>query len=190
MNDERFLRRLLFIVHRSSFIVFLVSCATAPPPVPPPPQVTAMPPAVIDAMCMRLRDEGYPREQVIDVINTTRPLITPQSLEALAQAQFYRGRVDESALAAAAATNSTPLPIAVSPGSCSWNGISARGPHHNDTMLLELSAPFTLPFSRGGQGVLARVSLANEAATWYWIAIGSRNGIWVAGRPMPIGLHD
>ena len=141
-------------------------------------------------MCVRLHDEGFAPEQTIDVVTTTRPLVTPHSLEALAQMQFYKGRIKKEVLEAAVASNDDPLPIGKGKAGCVWHGVAADAPHRNDTVLLELSAPFLNPFGRGGEGLFARLSLAGDAATWYWIPIVNRNGIWLAGQPMLVGLHD
>jgi len=179
----------LFIVHRSSFIVLLVACASARPPAEEPVELTAMPSGVLDSMCSRLHDEGYGLDQVVDVVKTTRPFVTERTLQALIEASFYKGRVDEKALAAALATNEHSLPVTPSPG-CKWIGVDAKAKRRGDAMLLELSAPFTPPFKGQGFGVLARFSLGGENATWYWIPLATRGGFAVAGQAMPLSLHD
>jgi len=140
-------------------------------------------------MCVRLHDEGFPSDQTVDVVSTSRPLVTQQTIEALSQMEFYKGRTNREVLAAAAASNETPLPIGKGRGGCAWRGVAADAPRRNDTMLLELSSPFTLPFGRGGDGVLARFSLGGESATWYWIPIIGHDGVWVAGTAQPLGIH-
>ena len=35
-----------------------------------------------------------------------------------------------------------------------------------------------------------RQSLGNEAATWYWIPIGQRNGAWGAASPLMLAVRD
>lgn len=179
---------------RIGWILLLAACASAPPPkpapaTPPSPRFTNVPGSVVDALCVRLHEEGFASDQAIDVVSTTRPLITPQTLEALSQKEFYKGRVNREALAAAAATNETPLPIGKGHGGCALHGIAAEAPRSIDTMLLELSAPFTLPFGRGADGVLARFSLGGDSATWYWIPIISHDGAWIAGRAEPLAVH-
>jgi hypothetical protein len=115
--------------------------------------------------------------------------VTQQSLEALAQMEFYKGRVNRQAMQEATDANTASLPIAKGTGGCAWRGVDAGVPRSNDTMQLELSAPFTLPFGHGGKGVLARFSLAGDAPSWFWIPIAYRNGVWMAGRSMPLVLH-
>jgi hypothetical protein len=172
---------------RLIFILLFAACASGPPP--PAPQFAAVPASVLDVMCARLHDEGIARETTIDVVRTSRPLVTRQSLQALAEAAFYSGRTDPGAVEAAYATNATPLPLAANEA-CAWNLVDAGARRSRDTMTIELSAPFATPVKKGSIGVLARLALAGESATWYWIPLTNRNGTWMAMRSLPLAAHD
>jgi len=168
-------------------LLLMTACASAPPP--PPPQFANVPASVLDVMCARLHDEGIARETTVDLARTSRPLVTRQSLQALAEAAFYQGHIDPHAVEAAFATNETPLPIGRN-DACAWHIVDPAARRSGDTMTLELSAPFVAPAGKGGPGVLARLALGNEAATWYWIPIVNRNGTWVATRSLPLATHE
>ena len=165
-------------------IVLFTACATTAPT--PPPQFTVVPSSALDAMCARMHDEGI--ATTVDVVRTSRPLVTQHSLQALLEMAFQR-HVDSAAAEAAFATNQTPLPLARN-ATCSWNAVDATARRSGDTMTVELSAPFAAPFSRGGTGVLARLSLGGESATWYWIPLANKIGAWVAGRATALSLHE
>lgn len=169
-------------------VVLLAACASAPPP--PPPHFTAVPATVLDAMCARLHDEGIARETTVDLVRTTRPLVTRLSLQALGDALFSGGHIDQRLVAEAYATNETPLPLGEEKASCAWNPIDAKARRSRDTMTLELSAPFLAPFGKGSLGMLGRLALAGESATWYWIPLANRDGVWVVGRTMPLAAHE
>ena len=188
MSDERWLGRLLFIVHRSSFIVLLAACATAPPPTPAPKWIE-VPRGVLDAFCAKLHDEGISAETAMDVVRTTQPLITPDSMSGLAEAAMYAKAFDPFAVSQEANRNATPIPVAVAGGACAWRAVDENTQRSPDTMTVELSSPFTNPFARNSVGLLARISLARESATWYWLPVGERDGRWVAGRPMLLGMR-
>jgi len=170
-----------------TLLFLFAACASGPPP--PTPQFAAVPASVLDVMCARLRDEGIARETTIDVVRTSRPLVTRQSLQALAEAVFYTGRPNQGMVEAAYATNATALPLATNEA-CSWNLVDAGARRSGDTMTLELSAPFVMPVSKGSVGVLARLALAGESATWYWIPLANKNGTWMAMRSLPLAAHD
>ena len=179
-------------------IVFLLvsACATASTPAPPqqpaqapPPEFKVIPAVVLDAMCVRLHDEGFSREQVIDLVIETRPLVNGPSLAALAEAAFYKGKADAQLMQEAIATNDLKLPIAKATG-CAWHPVTATATPRSDAMRLEISAPFTPPFKKGGLGVLTRLSLGGEAPMWYWIPLFYNQGVWIAGQPAPLGLHQ
>ncbi len=179
--------RYLFRALSPALCALVVACASAPPP--PAPQFTAVPPSVLDAMCARIHDEGIARETIVDVVRTTRPLVTQQSLQAMAEAAFYQGRIDAQAVEAAYATNARALPVAAG-AICSWNGVDAASKRSLDTMTLELSSPFLTPFGKRGAGVLACLALGGESATWYWIPLKNQNGAWTAGTATSLAFHE
>ena len=171
---------------RPALCALTVACATAPPPAPP--SFTVVPSSVLESMCARIHDEGIARETAVDVVRTSRPFVTQHTLQALAELAFQQ-RLDHAMVEAALATNAAPLPLAKN-SSCAWNPVESAAPRAGDTMTLELSAPFVEPWRRGGTGVLARLSLAGESATWYWVPLVEQNGAWLAGRARPLALHE
>jgi hypothetical protein len=116
-------------------------------------------------------------------LKMTQPLITPQSVQALAQAMFYGGRSAPQIAAAAS------VPVETS-GSCVTHPVDTITPRDSDVMIVAFSSPFENPFARGQLGVFARVSLGDEAATWYWVPIGHHNGAWGAANPIMLAVRD
>jgi hypothetical protein len=162
----------------ATFLLAL-ACASAPqpPPVPPP----MVPRAAVEVMCTRMHAEGMNGE--LRVVKNSQPLITASSIEALADAMFYRGR----SVAPVTAEPSVPVETHAS---CSPQAIEAINPRDSDVMVLQFSSPFENPFMRGQLGVIARLSLGNEAPTWYWIPIGKRSGVWGAATPLMLAVRD
>ena len=161
-------------------VIALTACAHNPPP-PPPTPPTMVPRAAVDAMCSRMHAEGINTE--LRALKTTRPLITPQALEALGSAMFYSGHAKASINAA----ESVPVDTA---GSCVGRAIDSVTPNDSDVMVLEFSPPLVNPFQHSQLGVFARVSLGNEAPTWYWVAIGGQGGTWAAASPIMISVRE
>lgn len=170
-------------MRRLTFAFALLLLAAAPPP---PAKFTLVPSTVLDSMCERLRDEGL--GTTVDVVRTSRPLVTRQSLQALAELGFKQ-RMDGPLVEAALATNATPLPLGRN-AACAWHPVADSATRSPDTMTLEVSAPFALPFRRGGTGVLARISLGGESASWYWVPLANQDGKWIAGRTVALALHE
>ena len=168
-------------------LILLVACATAPPP--PTPKLTEVPRGVLDAFCSQLRTEGISVETAMNVVSTTQPIITPDSIAGLADAAFTRTAFDAIAIADEANHAAAPIPVVVPQGGCAWHAVAEGARHAGDVMTIELSSPFRNPFERNSFGLIARLSLANEAATWYWVPLGEREGRWAAGRPMLLGLR-
>ncbi|HEY6843849.1 MAG TPA: hypothetical protein VI391_06755 [Thermoanaerobaculia bacterium] len=140
-----------------------------------------VPRAAVDAMCSRMHSEGINTE--LRAVSTSQPLITPQALAALGSALFYSGRVNPQITAAI----SVPVQTA---GSCVTRAIESVTGSDADVMVVAFSSPFANPFARGQLGVLARLSLGNEASTWYWVPIGERAGQWGAGSPIMLSLRE
>jgi len=163
------------------FTAIFAACASAPPP--PPVMPSMVPQGVIESLCAMLHGQGAIGE--VRVVRTTQPLITAASLRALAE-QAFSSKVHESN----APVSASPLPVEVPPGSCIGRAVDTFDPvHDGDVLLLQLSVPFPNPFANGQPGVLARFSVANEAATWYWVPIGDRNGHWMAGAPIVLPVR-
>ena len=167
--------------------LLLASCASAPPP--PPPHLTEIPASALDVLCARLHDEGVSPETVVDVVSLSQPLITPQSIAGMAESAMYQKPFDPVMASDAANRDAVPLPIAVPQGGCNWHAVEETARRAHDVMTVELSSPFENPFARNSYGLLARISLARESATWYWVPLGERNGRWVAGQPMMLGMR-
>jgi hypothetical protein len=140
-----------------------------------------VPRAAVEVMCTRMHAEGMNGE--LRVVRKSQPLITASSIEALADAMFYRGR------SVAPLTAEPTVPVEIQ-ASCSPLPIDTINPRDSDVMVLQFSSPFANPFVRGQLGVIARLSLGNEAPTWYWIPIGQRNGVWGAAAPLMLAVRD
>ena len=178
----------LFLVPRSLFLV-VIACATAPPPAPAV-HWTEVPRAVLDVFCTRLHDEGVSPETTVDVVSTTQKLITPQAMTGLAETGFFDKPVDAYTAAETANRGAAPMPIAVPRGACAWRAVDEKAPRAADVMTIELSSPFANPFARGNAyGLFARISLADESSTWYWVPLAQINGRWAAGTPLLLGIR-
>jgi hypothetical protein len=165
-------------------LLLMTGCATAPPPAPPRlPQWTVMPATVLDAFCSGFRDEGISSATTINLVKSAQPmLLSAPSMEALSNLSFYRGQLDPARAAANAVAGATELPITI-PQGCAWRVIAPNtGPKYMDTMTLELSPPIVNPYTRNAAGLFARLTLAGEAATWYWLPLIPRGESWVTGR--------
>jgi hypothetical protein len=176
-----------------TFWAITFGCASAPPPAAPPPAVTwtELPAMVLQAFCTRLRDEGISRQSTVNVVQSTQPLVTANSLHSLAASATFRGRVPAVKITQAGVAGNATIPVSFPAGGCSWRRVEPSAVNQpTDTMTLELSAPLVNPFSHGAVGVLARMSLGGEGATWYWVPIVQRGGQSTAGTPGLLGLRD
>jgi hypothetical protein len=174
-------------MRREAFLLLaFLGCTQATTQKPPLTAPTEMPRTVLEAICTRLRGEGMSGE--IDIVKTTEPLITRETMMALADAAAYHGKKEPAEYAEAFAAR-PPMPLNISASACELHAVEHGSNVSNDTMLLQLSAPILNPFQRGMAGVFARLSLANEAAQWYWIPLAMRNGVWYAGQPDPISMR-
>jgi hypothetical protein len=165
-------------------VTFMFGCASsriAPPPRAP--QWSVMPAAILDSFCSSLRDEGISNATTINVVKTAQSsLITPMSMQSLSDSFFYHGVLDSVRAAADATATASEIPIAI-PTTCAWRGIAPNtATRYTDTMTLEISPPIVNPFSRNAAGLFARIALAGEAPTWYWLPLVPRGETWTAGR--------
>lgn len=174
----------------AALALLVLACGSTPPPPPAPTTWTSLPPTIVQALCTKLHAEGM--GGTINIVTTTAPLITRESLIGLAAAADAPSKKDQSKLNDVLAVASLKLPIALEgTGACELHPIASAAAGHSDEMLLELSAPFVNPFERKSTGLLARLSLAGEAPQWYWIPLGLHNGQWMPSLPMALAVpHD
>ncbi|HET7437668.1 MAG TPA: hypothetical protein VFN10_23385 [Thermoanaerobaculia bacterium] len=151
-------------------------------PAVPAPQWDVVPAGVVDALCSRLRADAV-ASGTIAIVSTTQPLATNESLGALGHAT--QKRADAMRAAEALRTGGKAIPLTIHQGSCDWQPLAAPS-HQADQLVVELSAPIPNPFANQESGMFARVSLAGDSATWYWIPLGSRGGVWAVGNIMPL----
>lgn len=181
--------RTRFSILHSLFALAFFACASQAPKVTLP-EWTSIPAGVIDALCSRLHNEGISSEQTLNIVSTTQPLLTSDSMAALADSTMYQGRIDPAEAAELASQGLRSLPVKTGSRECNWRPIDAAARRNeNDTMTVEVSAPFINPFGRNSAGVIARMSLGGEAPMWYWIPIGRRGEVWAAGMPLPLATR-
>ena len=165
-------------------LMLAASCTSAPKPVVLP---ASVPKGAMEAICLRLRDEGMSGS--VRVVGTSQPLITRAALQALAEAAFFRGNVDPESVTSA--IGAPPLPVDIPERSCAARIIEGIDPTRDaDAMVLQFSRPFANPFSHQQLGLLARISLGGESATWYWIPLARQNTRWIAGSPMTLSVTE
>jgi hypothetical protein len=142
-----------------------------------------VPALILDSLCSSLRDEGISSATTVNVVKTAQlSLITPQTMQSLSDSFFYHGPLDSSRAAAAATSTAAELPITI-PTTCAWRGIAPNtASRYSDTLTLEISPPIANPFSRNAAGLFARVGLAGESPTWYWLPLIPRGDTWATGR--------
>jgi hypothetical protein len=164
-------------------LMLVASCASAPKPIVLP---TSVPKGALEAICLRLHDEGM--SGALRVVGNSQPLITRAALQALAEAAFFRGNVDPESVTSAVAP---PVPVDVPDRSCATRVIESIDPRRDaDAMVLQFSRPFANPFAHRQLGLLARLSLGGESATWYWIPLAQQNTRWIAGSPMTLSVTE
>jgi hypothetical protein len=160
------------------------ACTSAPKPVVLP---TSVPKGALEAICLRLRDEGMTAP--LRVVGTSQPLITRGALQALAEAAFFRGSVDPESVTTA--VGAPPLPVDIPERSCTTRVIESIDARRDaDAMVLQFSRPFANPFARRELGLLARLSLGGESPTWYWIPLAQQNTRWIAGSPLTLSVTE
>jgi hypothetical protein len=165
-------------------LLLFTACASAPPPAGPlAPEWDAIPAGVADALCLRLKMDAIATGPVT-IVQTTQPLATPLTLGALGNITKKRGKLNNAPVV----NRAVPIQLA-SGGSCTWTAIDLSAiPRHQDEMLVELSAPVPNPFAAGEAGIFARVSLAGEHSSWYWLPLVQVSGGWSPGMALPLSL--
>ncbi|HYM60920.1 MAG TPA: hypothetical protein VEZ11_08505 [Thermoanaerobaculia bacterium] len=173
-------------------LLLLAACASSTPAPLKTPEWTDVPRTVLDAFCLRTVNEGISRETAIHVYKVTRPLVTGASIAALHDLYPDRRKPDMESLTLAQEQSArAPLPVVIPAEGCKWRPIERyEGPRDHDAELLELSAPIVNPFSRGEAGLFARLSIGNQAPSWYWIPLGNHNERWMVGRILPMDLRN
>ncbi|HET8775912.1 MAG TPA: hypothetical protein VFP80_19090, partial [Thermoanaerobaculia bacterium] len=161
--------------------VLLSACATQPTSQPlTAPDWPAVPPGVLDSLCGRLQMDAIATGAPLTLVSTTRPLATPQSVNALALMAKGRVKADRAALSVAELNRA--LPITTEGTTCRWRPIKAvQAEALHDEMIVELSAPSLHPFAPKTGGLFARVTVGGQGASWYWITLFPTNGRWVVG---------
>ena len=166
------------LASRRLVLITLFAAACTPPPPKPqlaPPDVVS--PAVLDALCGRLRMDAIASTAPLTVVGVTRPLATQQSMSALAMTA--RGRVKSGRIAQSAAEGNRAIALETGGTSCTWRPIApAQLSRHQDEMVLELSAPMVNPFMPREGGLFARVTVGGEGASWYWVSLVPYGGQW------------
>lgn len=169
-----------------TFLLLAAGCASQKPPIAAP-KWSEVPAVVTDAMCGRLRGEAISGDSTIAIVETTQPLITARSMQALGA--IYNRAGSPAALSQNMDSLINPLPVRVTQ-LCRWKPVAAIDPNAHDEMVLQLSPPFVNPFAPQEAGVLARLSLAGRDAQWYWVPMAQRNGVWLIGIVLPMDLHE
>jgi hypothetical protein len=169
-----------------------VSCSSAPVPDVLAPDWNVIPPGLTEALCMRLRMDAIATGNVT-IVKTTQPLATSQTVAALANIAKRRRKTRAMASSGNAALVNRVIPVSLptGTGSCAWTPIEVRDmSKHSDEMIVEVSSPLPNPYEAGEAGVFARVSLAGENASWYWVPlmpqVTPEGTTWAVG--MPISL--
>ena len=164
----------------AAILLFLTACASQPAAPLKTPDWTSVPPPVLDALCARLQMDAIATGAPLALVSTTRPLATPQSLSALAL--MAKGRVKGDRAATSAMELNRALPVMTEGATCAWRPIAASQVNHlHDELIVELSAPAIHPYAQKTGGLLARVTLGGQGASWYWITLFPSNGRWMIG---------
>ena len=182
-------RLMASVAKHAMLALFVSACASKPVPMEAP-HWTEVPRSAVEAFCSRFHDEGISSETTINVVKMTQPLVTANALRSLAEAAMNGGRIDANKVAAAVAAASEPIPVAVPTRGCSWRGIDPSARRAIDILTLEVSAPFVNPFARSSSGLLARLSLAGQGTTWYWLPVAQRGPQVMIGTPMPLNIRE
>ncbi len=173
--------RRFFCLLPSAICLLLLACATpAPKPQLTAPDWTTIPSGVLDGLCARLQMDAIATGAPLAIVSTTRPLATPQSLNALAI--LAKGRVSGDLVTKSVAEMNRALPVTTEGATCNWRTIAAEQlAAHRDELMVEVSAPSLNPFAPKSGGMFARVSVGGEGASWYWITLVPHNGRWAVG---------
>ncbi len=151
---------------------------------------TSVPAFVVDAVCGKLQSEGLGGK--VDIVATTEPIITRESLFGLAAAAESKTRENPSQVLAVTEAGKARLPLTIEAAGCELHKISTVRDARGDDMVLQISPPFVNPYERKSAGLFARLSLAGQSSQWYWVPFGQHEGKWFAGTPLALAVptHD
>ncbi len=175
-------------------ILLVTGCASTPKKVYPPAPAfdtwTSVPAFVVDAVCGKLQSEGL--GGTVDIVVTTEPIITRESLFGLAAAAESKTRENPTQVMALAEAGKVKLPLTIEAAGCELRKIASAGEARGDEMMLQLSPPFLNPYERKSVGLFARLSLGGHSSQWYWVPFGQHEGKWFAGTPLALAVptHD
>jgi hypothetical protein len=168
--------------------IAFVACASTPPPAKVP-NWSSVPRTVLDAFCVEARAEGLAHETPINVVASTQP-VSPGAITGLAE-RSMKSLHNAADVAEQLNANLPELPIDVASDVCPWNTVTRLDRRRDaDVMVVQISAPFVNPFTRGETGSLLRLSLGGESSLWFWIPLNERNGKWLAGRVRALGVQE
>lgn len=188
-------RTLLLPIAALNLAFLLASCASRPPATPfAAPVWDQLPSTVAEAVCVRARGEALSQSAPIAAIDVTQPAIVNGSSIASLSHAYSAGISNPVQLAETlrSATSSMPVLFPMSgAGSCTFRPIEPSEQRRvTDVLLLQLSSPIVNPFAKKEAGVLARLSLGNRDAMWYWVPMAERKGKWLIGNALPMDLHE
>ncbi len=147
------------------------------------PEWDLIPASIGEALCTRLKMDAIATSGAVTIVASTQPLASPRAVAALAGVSKKKGKPN---IPASAFANRT-IPIVLTTGACRWHLIdAAEMPRYADEMIVELSAPVPNPFTVNEAGMFARVSLAGENASWYWIRLVPAADGWSPGLVVPL----
>ena len=166
-------------------VLLLAGCAHAPPP--PPPTFNSVPRVVLDAFCNAVRAEGLASDSSIAVVRTSRKLVTPLTIAALAEVSFQAAG-DTASIVEGINRSIVTVPVEIPTENCEWEPVDF-GKAKSDMMVVEFSTPFGNPYDKSEAGSLARLSVGGQGATWYWIRLVRRGDHWISLGVLPVGAH-
>lgn len=171
-------------------LALLLSCASAGVE-PPVPEWPAVPAAVLNTLCERLRIDAVAHEGDLALVKTTQPIVSAGAIAGLARRNMKSGNLVQ--LAEDLSASQKTIPLLIPRNGCAWKPIEyfdAR--KQGDMMVVELSSPMKNPFARGEAGMFARVTLGGTMATWYWVPFRRNMAMndWVLDRVAPLGVWE
>jgi hypothetical protein len=190
MNVSPVFTRHLARLLRALPVALLMSCASASVE-PPVPEWPAVPAAVMNTLCERLRIDAVAHEGDLAIVKTTQPIVSAGAIAGLARRNMKSGNLVQ--LAEDLSASQKTLPLLIPRNGCAWKPIDYfDAKKQGDMMVVELSSPMRNPFARGEAGMFARVTLGGTMATWYWIPFRRNMAMndWLLDRVAPLGVWE